>query len=138
MKKVNFHSTGNFRLRDIHKHRKLVETIFHREKVNLVSLAYIFCTDNELRALNKSFLQHDYFTDILTFDLSDSKDHIFGEVYISLDRVKDNAKTFGSSFPNELMRVLIHGALHLCGYRDKTKREISLMRSKEDEYLRLL
>jgi rRNA maturation RNase YbeY len=110
--------------------------LFKREKKQAGEIQYIFCSDEYLLEMNRQFLQHDYFTDIITFDLS-SSDVIDAEIYISIDRVKDNAKSFGVSYNQEIKRVIIHGALHLCGYRDKTKGEITLMREKESEYLRI-
>jgi probable rRNA maturation factor len=115
-----------------------VEAIFRKEGKGLSRLDYIFCSDTYLLDMNKQFLQHDYYTDIITFDLSDNKTALtVGEIYISVDRVKENAAIHEVSFGDELLRVMAHGALHLCGYGDKTKREITLMRSKEDQYLRI-
>jgi probable rRNA maturation factor len=110
--------------------------LFRREKQQPGEIQYVFCSDEYLLEINKQFLQHNYFTDIITFDLS-SSDSIDAEIYISIDRVKENAKSFGVSYKQEVKRVIIHGALHLCGYRDKTKGEITLMREKESEYLRI-
>ena len=113
-----------------------IPQLFVEEKVALDELNYIFCSDEYLLEINRSFLSHDDFTDIITFDLSEG-DGVKGEVYISLDRVCDNAKEQGVSFREEVLRVLFHGALHLCGYRDKKKSEITIMRQKEEYYLRL-
>jgi len=110
--------------------------LFKREKKQAGDIQYIFCSDDYILNINRQFLQHDYFTDIITFDLS-STDKIDAEIYISIDRVKDNARAFGVSYSQEIKRVIIHGALHLCGYGDKTKGEITLMREKESEYLRI-
>jgi rRNA maturation RNase YbeY len=85
--------------------------------------------------MNRSFLGHDYYTDVITFDLAASDGFIQGEIYISVDRVKDNAKIFNSSFSRELHRVMIHGVLHLCGYNDKLKSQKAQMRQMEDRYL---
>ncbi len=137
MQTINFYTTFPFRLRGIIKYRRLIIDLFKKEKVGLASINYIFCTDSELLKLNKTYLQHNYNTDILTFDLSHSNQAKSGEIHISIDRVKANAKLYGVTFSNELTRVIIHGALHLCGYKDKTKREITEMRNKEDIYLRL-
>jgi rRNA maturation RNase YbeY len=87
--------------------------------------------------MNKDFLQHDYYTDIITFGLSEKGAPVEAEIYISIDRVKDNARSLSESFKDEICRVIFHGALHLCGYQDKKKSEIALMRAKEDQYLRL-
>ncbi len=87
--------------------------------------------------MNNKFLHHNYFTDILTFDLSEDKNILIGDIYISVDRVRDNAQHLNVSFNQELRRVIFHGALHLCGYKDKEKKDIVLMRKKEDYYLQL-
>jgi probable rRNA maturation factor len=115
--------------------KKHIESIFGREKKRLARLNYVFCSDGELLKINQQYLGHDYYTDIITFDLSDSETEISGEVYISVDRVRDNAAELGEPINTELARVIFHGALHLCGYRDKSKREKLLMRKKEEKYL---
>jgi rRNA maturation RNase YbeY len=99
------------------------------EEVNL-----IFCSDEYLLQKNIEFLQHDYYTDIITFDYCQD-DLVMGDLFISKDRVIDNAQTNSVSFENELNRVIVHGVLHLCGYKDKSPDEEKLMRSKEDYYL---
>jgi probable rRNA maturation factor len=98
-------------------------------------LQYIFVTDEALLAMNQQFLAHDTFTDIITFDLSENSDKIDGEIYISIDRVKENAVKFDVDYLEELHRVIFHGALHLCGYKDKTPAHKKAMRAKEDEWL---
>ncbi len=107
------------------------------EKEALWSLTYVFCSDEYLLGINKEYLKHDYYTDIITFNLANPEQPVEGEIYISLDRVKENAKNIGQSYNNELHRVIFHGALHLCGFKDKTKEEQATMRRKEDEYLNL-
>ena len=97
-------------------------------------LSFIFCSDEYLKEINIKYLNHDFFTDVITFDYSKEK-LLFGDVYVSTDRVKENAKTYNSSFNKELFRVIIHGVLHLCGFNDKTKKEKTLIRSKENEAL---
>ena len=120
------------------KLKAFIATIFTKEgKRKLAGLNYIFCTDEYLLQVNRDFLQHDYYTDIITFDLSDSPKTVSGEIYISVDRVKDNATTNGVSFTEELHRVIFHGALHLCGYKDKKPAEVKAMRNAEDKYLDL-
>lgn len=96
---------------------------------------YIFCTDKALLKINQDFLKHDYYTDIITFDLSEG-DEVVAEIYISIDRVKDNARKLGVSFQRELHRVIFHGALHLCGYKDKSPKDSTMMRNREDFYLK--
>lgn len=115
--------------------RTFIETLFKKEKQSLEGINYVFCSDEYLLEINRSFLQHDYYTDIITFGLSAPGQPVEAEIYISVDRVKDNARTLGVSFNEEMLRVIIHGALHLCGYRDKKKADIALMRKKEDQYL---
>jgi len=111
-----------------------IESLFKREKKRLSSINYIFCSDKRLLEINQQFLNHDFYTDIITFDLSE-KDSTQAEIYISIDRVKDNAKSLGTSFKSEIHRVIFHGALHLCGYKDKPGVEQVKMRQKEEFYL---
>ena len=113
-----------------------IETIFKKEKKQLGSIRYVFCSDDFLLELNRTSLNHDYYTDIITFDLSEPNQPIESEVYVSIDRVKDNAQNQSFSFKEELSRVVFHGALHLCGYKDKKKEDILIMRKKEDYYLK--
>lgn len=102
----------------------------------LSSLNVIFCSDEHLLKINRDYLQHDYYTDIITFDLSSTgKSPLEAELYISIDRVKDNARLMGVPFYKELHRVVFHGLLHLMGYKDKQKKDQLMMRSKEDELL---
>ena len=116
--------------------KAFIEKLFKKEKTPLATINYIFCSDKYLLSINQQFLNHDYYTDIITFGLHDKGTPVVAEVYISTDRVKDNAKTHGTTYSNEMLRVLFHGALHLCGYKDKTKANIATMRAKEDEYLK--
>ena len=109
--------------------------IFSKQKRRFKTLDYIFCSDNYLLDINRSNLKHDYFTDIITFNLSNSPSVIEGEIYISTDRVRDNACINGVSIKEELHRVIFHGALHLCGYQDKTKKQQTEMRKQEDALL---
>jgi len=103
----------------------------HKPAVRYVSLAVIFCTDEGLAEMNVQFLDHDTYTDILTFDLSETPAETIGELYISTDRVADNARTHGQPYRHELHRVIFHGVLHLCGFGDKTDEEIAAMRAAE-------
>lgn len=112
----------------------MIIAIFSKEKILLNRLDYVFCSDEYLLKINQKFLKHDYYTDIITFDLSETK-KTQGEIYISIDRVRENAVLNSVFFKEELVRVLFHGALHLCGYKDKKKEEIVLMRKKENYYL---
>lgn len=112
------------------------ETIISEGKIP-GEISFIFCSDNFLLEVNKQYLNHDYFTDIITFDYVEN-DVISGDIFISCDRVKENAKEFNVEFLNELSRIIIHGVLHLCGYKDKSKKDKFLMTQKEDFYLNVL
>ena len=111
--------------------------ISKREGYKIIDLNYTFCSDDSLLEINIQYLNHNYYTDIITFDLSDIPREIEGDIYISIDRVKENAKINHSNFEEELLRVLAHGLLHLMGYKDKSKEEASLMRKKEEEAIEL-
>lgn len=132
---VRFHLLQAFRLNNRRSLKEFISGIFKKEGFKLESLDYIFCSDEYLLKMNQDFLKHDYYTDIITFDLSSSGETITGEVYISIDRVRENASTNGQSFKDELHRVMFHGALHLCGYKDKSKTNKALMTKMEDHYL---
>ena len=108
------------------------------EEVEADCIDYIFCSDDYLLEINRNTLNHDYYTDIITFDLTPSKKGpIQSEIYISIDRVRDNAHTHGSSFNRELHRVIFHGLLHLLGYKDKTPKDEKIMRMMEDQFIAL-
>jgi rRNA maturation RNase YbeY len=119
------------------KLKTFLKSIFEREGQKLKELQYVFCSDAYLLEMNQQFLQHDTYTDIITFEMSEVSGETVGEIYISIDRVRDNAAKFNVSEETELHRVIFHGALHLCGYKDKTKKDAALMREKEDECLKL-
>lgn len=112
-----------------------VESIFRREKKSLREINYVFCNDKRLLAINREYLGHNYYTDIIAFDLSEKSDAIIAEVYISVDRVRENAIIHKSTVKRELQRVIFHGALHLCGYKDKTTTDKEQMGQREDYYL---
>lgn len=114
-----------------------LEAAAKKEGASISAINFVFCSDKYLLKLNQDFLNHDTLTDIITFDYSEGKS-LEGEIYISIPRVKENAKTFEVDFERELSRVLIHGVLHMVGYKDKTKAQKSLMRKKEEAYLSLL
>jgi probable rRNA maturation factor len=133
--KVCFFFKTPVSLRDRTKLKKFIEAAFRKEKKKLKSLNYIFCDDEELLQINRLYLSHDYYTDIITFELSDKGEPIDGEVYISIDRVRDNSRDLSQFVYKELHRVIFHGALHLCGYTDKAQPEIRKMREKEDQFL---
>jgi len=112
-----------------------IVSVIRKEKKTPIQIHYVFCDDKFLLALNKKYLNHTTLTDIITFDYSDHK-KLIGEIYISIPRVKENAKKFDSGFENELHRVMVHGVLHLCGYKDKTKKDKEEMRKMESFYLK--
>jgi len=114
--------------------KNFILRVFKQEGKNLDFVNFIFCTDKVLLKINQDYLNHDFYTDIITFDLSKNRS-IQAEVYISIDRVRENAQKLGVSFKSELHRVIFHGVLHLCGYNDKTKEEKKNIRVKEDHYL---
>lgn len=116
--------------------KAFIEKAIKKEGLRIERLQYIFCSDKYILGINKSYLQHDYYTDIISFDLSETKGKLIGEVYISIDRVKDNAKTHKTSLKEELLRVIFHGALHFCGYKDKKPADIKKMRAQEDKWLK--
>jgi rRNA maturation RNase YbeY len=110
--------------------------LFKNEGARIGSINYIFCSDEYLLKINRDFLDHNTYTDIVTFQYTDPKAPVTSDIYVSIDRVRENAKKYRNSFRNELFRVLFHGALHLCGYKDKLQRDIQLMRAKEEYYLK--
>ena len=107
-----------------------------REGIHIETLQYVFCSDTFLLDINKRFLNHNFYTDIISFDLSEQNGSLIGDVYISIDRVKENAKTEGNLYTHELLRVIFHGALHFCGYKDKKPADQKTMRSMEDKWLK--
>ncbi len=121
------------------KNRKMlkgfINKLFKKEKRALQSINYVFCSDEYMLEINNNFLKHDFYTDTITFDLSENKDMVTGEVYISYDRVRDNAKVLKISFNEELHRFIFHGALHLCGYKDKKGTDKTKMREAENNHL---
>lgn len=120
-----------FKLDKVAGIKKWIEAIAKTEKKAIGGINYVFVGDDELLKLNKQYLKHNSYTDIITFDYSEPKE-ISGDIFISIDRVKDNAKKFKVKFDDELHRVMIHGVLHLCGYKDKTPKDAREMRKKED------
>ncbi|MEY3821857.1 MAG: rRNA maturation RNase YbeY [Bacteroidota bacterium] len=137
MQKVNFQKADSaLTLTSKTELKAFIESLFKKEKTPLATINYIFCSDEYLLSINQQFLKHDYYTDIITFGLHDKGTPVVAEVYISTDRVKDNAANHGVTYTNEMLRVLFHGALHLCGYKDKSKVDILTIRAKEDAYLK--
>jgi len=117
------------------KLKSFINQIFTQEGKKIQALNYVFCSDKELLKINKAYLKHDFYTDIITFDLSENPQEVIGEIYISVERVRENATSLKSGLREELLRVIFHGVLHLCGYEDKSNAEKLRMRRKEDDYL---
>lgn len=135
---INFHSEEvDFHLVNEKKTIKWIKDSIKNETKNVGEISYIFCTDEYLHKMNLEYLNHDTFTDIITFDYTE-ENIVSGDIFISIDRIKENATKFKTVFENELSRVIIHGVLHLMGYKDKSAQEKEQMRSKEDFYLTLL
>ena len=133
---ILFHSETNFQLKQKSAVKIWVKETIAKEGKTPKDINFIFCDDRFLYEKNKSSLGHDSYTDIITFDYSE-KDLISGDIFISIDRVKENSSLFNTSFENELSRVIIHGILHLLGYKDKSEKEKKIIRAKEDFYLSL-
>jgi probable rRNA maturation factor len=134
---IRFHFLQKITLENRGQLKAFLGILFRKEKKKLADLQYVFCSDDRLLEINRQFLQHDFYTDIITFPLSEPNQPICGEIYISVDRVRENARVFQGSLKTELHRVIFHGALHLCGYKDKTKTAEREMRQMEDKYLAL-
>ena len=122
-------------LKNATKLKQFIELIFKKEMQSLNSINYIFCSDRVILEINKKYLNHDFYTDVITFDLSTDHKAISAEVYISIERIRDNSKKLGLTIKSEFHRVLFHAALHLCGYNDKKKKDEEVMRKKENELL---
>lgn len=134
---IHFHSEEvDFHLVNEKKTIKWIKDSIKNETKNVGEISYIFCSDEYLHQMNLKYLNHDTFTDIITFDYTE-ENIISGDIFISIDRVKENATKFKTTFEGELSRVIIHGVLHLMGYKDKSAQEKEQMRSKENFYLTL-
>lgn len=132
-----FSEKKTFVFNNKNKIRRLIKKITLEEKKGLSFLNIIFCSDVYLLNINKKHLNHDYYTDVITFDYSEKNKNIEGDIYISVDRVKENATKYKQNKSVELIRTIIHGVLHLSGYKDKTKKEKEIMTTKENKYLSL-
>lgn len=135
---ISFFAEGiPFELENQNDIQSWIENTISKEDKMVGEISYIFCSDDYLHEINLEHLQHDTYTDIITFNYN-VEDVISADIFISIDRVEENATTFSTTFQNELCRVIIHGVLHLLGYNDKSDSEKEVMRSKEDFYLSLL
>lgn len=130
-----FKEDTSFELPEKHKVKTWLKSIVIQEGKQIGELSYIFCSDEYLLQVNREYLDHDYYTDIITFDNAEEEEQIEGDIFVSIDRVRDNASTLQVPFEIELRRVLAHGVLHLCGYKDKSSDEEQLMRAKENFYI---
>ena len=134
---ITFNSETSFTLKNQNKLVKWIGDVVSSEGFQVGEINYIFCDDSYLNKINQEFLNHDTYTDIISFDYTLGKE-VGGDIFISIERVLENAKKFNEVFENELHRVMIHGILHFIGYKDKTKKDKTLMRTKEDEKIFIL
>ncbi len=134
---IQFSFQTNYPLKSRTKIKQWIKQVIEAKGKKTGNITYIFCDDEYLLEVNKQYLQHDYYTDVITFDYVEN-DLISGDIFISTDRVRENALAFSSSETEELHRVIIHGALHLLGLKDKSEKEASQMRQAENEALKLL
>ena len=130
-----FKEDTSFELSEKQRVKVWIKSIATQEGKQMGELSYIFCSDEYLLQVNREYLDHDYYTDIITFDNAEEEGVIEGDIFVSIDRVRDNATTLQVPFETELRRVLAHGVLHLCGYKDKTPTDEQLMRAKENFYI---
>jgi len=133
---INFFSEIEFKIENEIEVIQWLNDAAISEKKDITEINYIFCDDAYLLEINKQYLNHDTLTDIISFDNCEG-DELAGDIFISVERVRENAEDFNTEFTTELNRVLAHGLLHFCGYKDKTEEESQLMRDKEDEKLKL-
>ncbi len=128
-----YYEDTNLELKNVQDLKKWLSWIFENEKKDADLIEYVFCSDEYLLNINKEYLNHDFYTDIITFPLSENP--ISATIYLSVDRIKENSIAYSQSFDREIARVMAHGVLHLIGYDDKSDDEVKIMRQKEDEYL---
>lgn len=133
---LNFYSENQFQLRNEELYDAWLRRIIESEQMKLEEISYIFCDDEYLLEINQKYLDHDTYTDIISFDNSVGS-ILAGDIFISTERVEENAREFGVEFQEELRRVMAHGVLHLCGYKDKSDEDSALMRRKEEEKMKM-
>lgn len=133
---ISFNYEIDFKLSNEKEYSSWISKVIDSEQHKEGELNYIFCSDDYLHKINVKYLNHDTLTDIISFDYSVGK-KLHGDIYISVERVRDNAKDFNVDFNQELKRVMVHGILHYCGYKDKTEEDKTVMREKEDFYINL-
>lgn len=134
--RIEFYSENDFNLQDEDRFRDWLERVARSEERSIGEISFVFCDDDYLLEINQKFLQHDTYTDIITFDNSVGK-ILNADIYISTDRVIENADLYEVKFVEELRRVMVHGVLHLCGYKDRTSEEKREMRTMEDEKIKM-
>jgi probable rRNA maturation factor len=138
MKKIPiyfFNEESSFKLKSLSQTRNWIKEAIESENYTLKSINFIFCSDNYLLKINQQYLNHDTYTDIITFDNSEIHNQIESDIFISIERVKENSKAYKTTLNTELHRIMIHGILHLLGYKDKSTKDKELMTAKENEYL---
>lgn len=133
---INYNYECDFRLEDEKVFSDWITRVIESENKSTGEISYIFCDDDYLLEINQQYLDHDTLTDIISFDYTEN-DIISGDIFISIDRVQDNADDFDTLFEEELKRVMVHGILHYCGYKDKSSNEQALMRNKEEEKINM-
>lgn len=133
---ITFNYEVDFSLSGEEVYENWIESIIKSEGFTVGEINYIFCDDEYLHEINLKYLDHDTLTDIISFDYTENQ-LVSGDIFISLERIKENAEEFNQSFDTELLRVMSHGILHYCGYKDKTDTEEALMRSKEEEKIKM-
>tara|TARA_R110000868_G_scaffold180489_1_gene421110 strand:+ start:193 stop:612 length:420 start_codon:yes stop_codon:yes gene_type:complete len=133
---IDFNYVRDFRLENPNYYSDWLSRVVDSEEKELGDLNYIFCDDEYLLAINKQYLDHDTYTDIITFDYCNGL-NVSGDIFISIERVEENAQEYKVSFEEELLRVMVHGVLHLLGFKDKSEKDAAVMRNKENEKIRL-
>ncbi len=133
---ISFNYELEFQLENEEQYSSWISNVISSENKKDGDINYIFCDDEYILEINKQYLDHDYYTDIISFDYSVGNE-LHGDIFVSIERVRENAIEFEVTFDEELKRVLVHGVLHYCGYKDKTEEEELLMRSKEDEKIKM-
>lgn len=133
---INFYSENDFELEETSAHEEWIKRVISSEGKKTGEISFIFCNDEYLLEMNQKYLDHDTYTDIISFD-SSVGNILNGDIFISTERVAENADAYKVEFSEELKRVIIHGVLHLCGYKDKTEEEEQLMRKKEEEKMKM-
>lgn len=133
---ISFNYELEFQLENEEQYSSWISNVISSENKKEGDINYIFCDDEYILEINKQYLDHDYYTDIISFDYSVGNE-LHGDIFVSVERVRENAMEFEVTFDEELKRVLVHGVLHYCGYKDKTEEEELLMRSKEDEKIKM-